>query len=68
MINYNQKEILNMRFVLSILKYLNKDDFRILTAIELGMRNHEISRFNSISFYAFFPKLFIINIQSKANN
>jgi len=53
MINYNQKEILNMRFVLSILKYLSEDDFRILIAIEQGMRNHEISRFNSISFYAF---------------
>ena len=31
-----------MRFDLSALKYLNKDDFRVLTAIELGMRNHEI--------------------------
>ena len=31
-----------MRFDLSALKYLGKDDFRVLTAIEMGMRNHEI--------------------------
>ena len=31
-----------MRFNLTALKYLTKDDFRVLTAIELGMRNHEI--------------------------
>ena len=31
-----------MRFDLTALKYLTKDDFRVLTAIELGMRNHEI--------------------------
>ena len=31
-----------MRFDLTALKYLNKDDFRVLTAIEMGMRNHEI--------------------------
>ena len=31
-----------MRFDLSAFRYLNKDDFRVLTAIEMGMRNHEI--------------------------
>ena len=31
-----------MRFDLTALRYLNKDDFRVLTAIEMGMRNHEI--------------------------
>ncbi|KAJ8263078.1 hypothetical protein COCON_G00155350 [Conger conger] len=25
-----------------ILKYLNRDDFRVLTAVEMGMKNHEI--------------------------
>ena len=31
-----------MRLDLTALKYLNKEDFRVLTAIEMGMRNHEI--------------------------
>jgi RIO-like serine/threonine protein kinase len=31
-----------MRLDLSALKYLTPDDFRVLTAIEMGMRNHEI--------------------------
>ena len=31
-----------MRLDLSAFRYLNKDDFRVLTAIEMGMRNHEI--------------------------
>jgi RIO kinase 2 len=31
-----------MRLDLSSLKYLTQDDFRVLTAIEMGMRNHEI--------------------------
>ncbi|OTF81668.1 serine/threonine-protein kinase RIO2-like protein [Euroglyphus maynei] len=26
----------------SLLRYLDKDDFRVLTAIEMGMRNHEL--------------------------
>ena len=37
-----------MRFDLTALKYLNKDDFRVLTAIEMGMRNHEIVPVNLI--------------------
>ena len=31
-----------MRLDLTALRYLNKEDFRVLTAIEMGMRNHEI--------------------------
>ena len=31
-----------MRLDLSSLRYLTQDDFRVLTAIEMGMRNHEI--------------------------
>lgn len=31
-----------MRLDLSALRYLTKDDFRVLTAIEMGMKNHEI--------------------------
>ena len=37
-----------MRFDLTALKYINKDDFRVLTAIEMGMRNHEIVPVNLI--------------------
>ncbi len=37
-----------MRLDLSFFKYLNKDDFRVLTAIEMGMRNHEIVPVNLI--------------------
>jgi RIO-like serine/threonine protein kinase len=31
-----------MRLDLSAFRYLSNDDFRVLTAIEMGMRNHEI--------------------------
>ena len=31
-----------MKLDLSVLQYLTTDDFRVLTAIEMGMRNHEI--------------------------
>ena len=37
-----------MRLDLSFFKYLNKDDFRVLTAIEMGMRNHEVVPVNLI--------------------
>ena len=26
----------------SMLRYLSKEDFRVLTAVEMGMKNHEI--------------------------
>eukprot|EP00276_Gloeochaete_wittrockiana_P016635 CAMPEP_0184338842 /NCGR_PEP_ID=MMETSP1089-20130417/7459_1 /TAXON_ID=38269 ORGANISM="Gloeochaete wittrockiana, Strain SAG46.84" /NCGR_SAMPLE_ID=MMETSP1089 /ASSEMBLY_ACC=CAM_ASM_000445 /LENGTH=591 /DNA_ID=CAMNT_0026665663 /DNA_START=9 /DNA_END=1784 /DNA_ORIENTATION=- len=31
-----------MKLDVSLLKYLSRDDFRVLTAIEMGMKNHEI--------------------------
>ncbi|KAG5146652.1 hypothetical protein AAZX31_11G218100 [Glycine max] len=31
-----------MKLDVDVLRYLSKDDFRVLTAVELGMRNHEI--------------------------
>jgi RIO kinase 2 len=31
-----------MKLDVNVLRYLTKDDFRVLTAVELGMRNHEI--------------------------
>ncbi|KAI5670042.1 hypothetical protein M9H77_19895 [Catharanthus roseus] len=31
-----------MKFDVDALRYLSKDDFRVLTAVEMGMRNHEI--------------------------
>uniref|UniRef100_A0A803KRP5 Serine/threonine-protein kinase RIO2 n=1 Tax=Chenopodium quinoa TaxID=63459 RepID=A0A803KRP5_CHEQI len=31
-----------MKLDVNALKYLSKDDFRVLTAVEMGMRNHEI--------------------------
>ncbi|KAM7489310.1 hypothetical protein LguiB_026794 [Lonicera macranthoides] len=31
-----------MKLTVDILRYLSKDDFRVLTAVEMGMRNHEI--------------------------
>ena len=31
-----------MKLDLSVLQYLSADDYRVLTAIEMGMRNHEI--------------------------
>ena len=31
-----------MKFEVGLLKYLTKDDFRVLTAIEMGMKNHEM--------------------------
>lgn len=31
-----------MKLDASVLRYLNKDDFRVLTAVETGMRNHDL--------------------------
>ncbi|WVZ21430.1 hypothetical protein V8G54_008752 [Vigna mungo] len=31
-----------MKLDVDVLRYLSKDDFRVLTSVELGMRNHEI--------------------------
>ncbi|XP_077252943.1 protein serine/threonine kinase [Tasmannia lanceolata] len=32
----------DMKLNVDVLRYLSKDDFRVLTAVEMGMRNHEI--------------------------
>jgi len=37
-----------VRLDLTVLRYLSSDDFRVLTAIELGMRNHEVVPVNLI--------------------
>lgn len=31
-----------MKLDAQMLRYLSRDDFRVLTAIEMGMRNHEV--------------------------
>jgi hypothetical protein len=38
-----------MKLDVSVLRYMTKEEFRVLTAIELGMKNHEVlDRFSSI--------------------
>lgn len=31
-----------MKLDVTYLKYLDRDDFRVLTAVEMGMKNHEL--------------------------
>lgn len=31
-----------MKLDVTLLRYLTKDDFRVLTAVEMGMKNHEL--------------------------
>jgi RIO kinase 2 len=31
-----------MKLDVSCMRYLSKDDFRVLVAVEMGMRNHEL--------------------------
>jgi hypothetical protein len=31
-----------MKLDVSVLRYLSRDDFRVLTAVEMGMKNHEL--------------------------
>ena len=31
-----------MKLDANVLRYLGRDEFRVLTAVELGMRNHEL--------------------------
>jgi RIO kinase 2 len=31
-----------MKLDVAVLRYLTKEDFRVLTAIEMGMKNHDI--------------------------
>lgn len=46
-----------MKLDVDVLRYLSKDDFRVLTAVEMGMRNVNLF-FVFISFLKF---IFIIN-------
>ncbi|KAG8054435.1 hypothetical protein GUJ93_ZPchr0001g32077 [Zizania palustris] len=39
---HQQREEEAMKLDVNALRYLSKDDFRVLTAVEMGMRNHEI--------------------------
>ena len=41
-----------MKLDIKVLRYLSKEDFRVLTAIEMGMRNHEIVPVELVSFLA----------------
>ena len=38
-----------MRLDVSCMRYMSKDDFRCLTAVEMGMRNHELVPLELIS-------------------
>jgi len=31
-----------MKLDVSCMRYLSRDDYRVLTAVEMGMRNHEL--------------------------
>ena len=31
-----------MKLDVNVLRYLSRDDFRVLTAVEMGQKNHEI--------------------------
>ncbi|KAH0864756.1 hypothetical protein HID58_081967 [Brassica napus] len=44
-----------MKLDVNVLRYLSKDDFRVLTAVEMGMRNVSTSPLYSLSYY---PGLF----------
>lgn len=34
--------VLMVKLDVSVLKYLSKEDFRVLTALEMGMKNHDL--------------------------
>jgi RIO-like serine/threonine protein kinase len=35
------------------LKFLTKNDFRVLTAIEMGMKNHDLGMFRLFDFHQY---------------
>ncbi|KAI5084751.1 hypothetical protein GOP47_0000920 [Adiantum capillus-veneris] len=37
-----RQQLANMKLDVNVLRYLSKDEFRVLTAVEMGMKNHEI--------------------------
>ena len=43
-----------MKLDVSCMRYLGKEEYRVLTAIEAGMRNHELVVFNMLFFLSFF--------------
>ncbi|KAL9432159.1 hypothetical protein AB3S75_027224 [Citrus x aurantiifolia] len=42
-----------MKLDVDVLRYLSKDDFKVLTAVETGMRNHEIVPFRTRASHCF---------------
>lgn len=49
-----------MKFDVDALRYLSKDDFRVLTAVEMGMRNVSLHKFQFI--FCILIILFILRI------
>lgn len=47
-----------MKLDVDVLRYLSKDDFRVLTAVEMGMRNVCANLSDSFEYYHFFISLF----------
>ena len=47
-----------MKLNVDALRYLSKDDFRVLTAVEMGMRN--VCLFLSLSIYIYIYYFFVI--------
>lgn len=43
----------DMKLDVDVLRYLSKDDFKVLTAVETGMRNHEIVPFRTRASHCF---------------
>lgn len=41
-LSWNQSGFVVMKLDVNVLRYLSKDEFRVLTAVEMGMKNHEI--------------------------
>ncbi|KAL9437387.1 hypothetical protein AB3S75_023279 [Citrus x aurantiifolia] len=42
-----------MKLDVDVLRYLSKGDFKVLTAVETGMRNHEIVPFRTRASHCF---------------
>jgi RIO kinase 2 len=40
-----------MKLDVTCMRYLSKDDYRVLTAVEMGMRNHELVPVSLITSY-----------------
>lgn len=54
----------DMKLDVDVLRYLSKDDFKVLTAVETGMRNHEIVPFRTRASHCFSQVLtLLLNIK-----